>query len=340
MENRINRKTTRTAVLLAAAALSTLPALAAHAPVIADASLSSQHPTRNSGSTSSLSLNADSESKSVALLRFDLTGLPPGVTASQIAGASLVVYVKSVESPGSLQWAPIGADWTESAVTWSSAPEFGALGATSAPVTAVSQFVSIDISSLVRQWVAGTQSNFGIALLAAGEGQFTLESKDGEGASHSAWIDIALSVPGAQGPAGAAGKPGPPGHNGPAGPPGAMGPQGHRGDTGPRGQAGPPGPPGPQGPQGPGTDYGYTTVVETCAASQICMKSLKCTIGPAAAAASILTARMPDISRFNPATPAQPTPGVAPCGTWIAAPGPTKSPPIARRPPTAAPSPR
>ncbi|MGI4757725.1 MAG: DNRLRE domain-containing protein, partial [Janthinobacterium lividum] len=135
----------------------------------------------------------------------------------------------------------------------------------SSQVVAAGQFVSIDVTSAVQQWMNSPSSNYGFALLSS-DGNVLFDSKENDQTAHSAHLEVSLVSQGAVGPTGATGPAGPVGATGPAGPigpagatglagpigaTGATGLQGPPGATGPSGAAGAPGPQGATGATGP-----------------------------------------------------------------------------------------
>ena len=199
--------------------LSTL-SIAQSAPPVGDTYSSSSSSSTNYGTATTLAVGTGNE----AYIQFDLTALPSGITVSK---ATLRLYVHSVATAGSFDVYQVTSSWEESTLTHRNAPGLG-VSATGGELTALttsslSQFVEIPITSLVQDWVAGTEPNYGITLvLTSSSGSFTFDSKESTTTSHQPELEIALT--------------------GPAGPQGIQGQQGLTGSTGPQG---------PQGPQGP-----------------------------------------------------------------------------------------
>jgi hypothetical protein len=235
-------------------------ALAASGYLVGDAHVSSANQNMNFGTLPTVNVGGQYQ----GLVRFDLSGLPVGVTASNIARATLVMYVNRVTTPGAVDIAEAQGAWSEAAVTYLTRPAIGATVAT-VPVTQVGAFLVADVTLSVQYWVTNPGLNYGFALSpAAGTSTYVyLDSKENPSASHPARLEIVLTGVGPQGAAGAAGAQGPQGVEGPQGPQGATGPTGPAGAAGPTGPAGavgamgptgPPGatgPPGDAGPQGP-----------------------------------------------------------------------------------------
>ncbi len=186
-------------------------------------------------------------------LQFELgPALPPKVMWSGVAKATLSVFVNRVLTPGTMQVFAVKQPWKESLLSDSIAPallqnpETGAAYA-SAKVTDSLKWVNFDVTELVRDWVDGSVSNNGIALIAADNSlAVILQAKEMLEGSHAV-LEILSSVEGSPG------LTGPPGPQGPQGP---QGPLGKTGQTGQTGREGLPGPAGLQGPQGPAGEIG------------------------------------------------------------------------------------
>ena len=142
--------------------LSAAAARATEGVVVADAYVNSTHASVNYGGLSNLYVSGTG----TALIRFDLSSLPAGTTASQIGAASLKLYVNRVNTSGLVSVQPITGSWSESTVTYasySSSLTLGTAVASFTPATA-QQFIVIDITSLVQSWVTTPSSNNGLAL--------------------------------------------------------------------------------------------------------------------------------------------------------------------------------
>jgi hypothetical protein len=229
-------------VRLLSLVLATLPfstaANAAQVTLTGDASVSAARPSTNFGTLSNLYVGNGNS----AFLQFDLSTLPTGTTSSQIARATLTVFVNRVNTAGSVTLSPVTSGWSESSVTASSAPT---LGTTSGifMASAAGQYVTLDVTTLVQNWVTTPATNFGFALT-SDSANLLLDSKENDETGHAATLDITITSEGATGPQGI---PGPIGPQGPAGATGATGPIGLTGATGATGSQGLPGAVGPQG---------------------------------------------------------------------------------------------
>jgi hypothetical protein len=239
--------------------------LAQSSPPIADTYSSSSSSTTNYGASDTLQVSSGSKT----FLQFELTTLPPGAAVSK---ATLRLFVDAVTTAGAFDVYQVNNTWQEGTLTYKNLPAIGGSATGGNPVsvatTSVNQFLIIDITPLVQDWMNGSVPNDGIVLELNGTaGNFTFDSKENYMTGHQPELEIALTgAIGAQGPPGAQGLTGPAGPAGPAGAAGAAGPAGKAGPAGATGPSGATGPIGPQGlqgsqgvpgPQGPGVGFTY-----------------------------------------------------------------------------------
>lgn len=195
-------------------------------------------------------------SRELSFLRFDLSALPAGLAADQIAKATLQLWVSQATRNGDVQILPVTSEWSELTISAEDAPTVSPTAAAFFPIVAGQQrvFVSADITPLVRDWITGTQENHGIALAGlAGGAAARFDSKENSATSHAPILEIVLAGP--QGTIGLQGMVGPKGDKGDTG---EMGPQGVKGDAGSPGTTGSPGAPGMDGAPGVKGDKGDT----------------------------------------------------------------------------------
>jgi hypothetical protein len=222
--------------------------IACHAtgiPVMGDSYISSTNTAQNYGGVAALNIGGGN----AALLTFDLSSLPAGLTAPDIQKATVTVFVNQAPAPGGLDVWQVTSGWSESSVTYDTRPAIAPLLG-SVPVNASASYVTFDVTALLAQWVTGTAPNFGIEITAAATQPGTmlaLDSKESMSTSHAANALVTIVSKGPQGSSGATGGIGP---QGPQGPQGVAGPVGPQGQPGPAGITGPQGPQGPQGAQG------------------------------------------------------------------------------------------
>ena len=198
-------------------------------PVISqDTYVSSTAPDTAHGTLSTIVVNIQSR----AFVKFDFSTVPP-IPVSQLLKATLRLWVNSRIVTGSVSILPATGAWTE-VVTYNSSPPQGVCfpGIPCGYVAGIpiaKQWLTVDVSSTVREWLAGTRANNGFAITSQG-GAATFDSKESTTTSHGPELELVFSGP-----------PGPPGPTGPTGAAGPRGPQGYQGIQGPAGPAGPAG---------------------------------------------------------------------------------------------------
>jgi hypothetical protein len=207
----------RKAALAALALLFPIIGSAQQLPVIADTELSSLSPTKNFGTSPTLTV----DSAHSVLLTFDLANLlPAGITGSQINRARLILFPDTVTTAGSFKIVVVSGSWSEGTVTYSTRPALSS-GSTTASVTTAYTYIEVPLLSLVQTWITNPSSNHGIELQGVGSTSFILDSKENTATSRAPTLLVDVI-----GPAG------------PAGPAGPQGPKGATGATGPQGPAG------------------------------------------------------------------------------------------------------
>jgi hypothetical protein len=249
--------------LIAAAArialfASAVSAFAANVPVTADSYTNTGLPANNFGALGNLNVGNGSQ----AVLRFDLAGaLPPGITSSMIAKATLYLYVSRINTPGAIDVFTAASAWSESTVTATTAPLPGSIIAAAVPVSTAGAWIAVDATKAVQFWLDQPAQNNGVIVVASASQPATaifLDSKENTTTSRASMLDIVLSGP--QGPQGLKGDKGDRGDKGDPGAPGLNGLKGDKGDpglngingiNGVKGDKGDKGDPGPQGPTGP-----------------------------------------------------------------------------------------
>ena len=205
----------------------------------------------NYGSNANLRVTKNGTQVCRSFVKFSLGTLPPGITASNVTQARLRIWVNnSTVTLGPITLTPITSAWDELTITnsTSSTMTFGLPKVSGLPVNSSSDFISIDITALVKAWVSGALVNEGFVIdTATGTTSLNLyfDSKESTLTSHEPRLEIQLDSVGPQGPQGANGA------TGPQGPVGATGAQGPTGSIGPAGATGAQGLAGTTGPAGP-----------------------------------------------------------------------------------------
>jgi len=201
------------------------------------------------------------------LLRFDLSNLPENTGSNQVSQATLFLWANQTDRAGGLSLQGIGSDWNETTITNGTLPGLGPMLART-QVAVDQQWITVDLTGTVKNWIDNPAANFGVALTSDSEPNntdVTFHSREYDSGQHAPRLEVLLNsttdVEGPQGTTGPMGLIGPKGDPGPRGPQGNTGPQG---PTGPKGETGPKGATGATGPQGTtgarGT-YAYTLTV-------------------------------------------------------------------------------
>ncbi|MFM8355257.1 MAG: DNRLRE domain-containing protein, partial [Gammaproteobacteria bacterium] len=109
-------------------------------------------------------------------MRFNLSGVPAGLTLDQIASARLRLWVKSVSASGRIDLYQITSPWSESSLNAASAPVMDAAPIASFNISAAHARRYIDIDVLPAMTALLLQ-NHGFALVSAG-GRAEFDSKE------------------------------------------------------------------------------------------------------------------------------------------------------------------
>ena len=135
-----------------------------------------------------------------SFVKFKLTpNLPTGAPGSFVWKATLRLYVANVTTAGSFNVYRVTSAWSESSTT---APTYDSTSpvATGVAVSSAAAFVTIDLSSLVQQWLGtdglgtGGVPNYGVALVAnTTNSAFNFDSKEATTTSHLAHLEIVLN---------------------------------------------------------------------------------------------------------------------------------------------------
>ena len=104
-----------------------------------------------------------------AYLKFDFSTLPP-VSGAEIRKATLTLFLSEVGAGGSFLVRQIVDPWDELTVTAANRPTTASIGMPAIPVGLGDQnsFVTIDVTPMVQGWMDNPSSNFGLALVSAG----------------------------------------------------------------------------------------------------------------------------------------------------------------------------
>ena len=155
---------------------------------VSDTFLNGWEPSTSFGRNSQLRVRSDEGGIKVPLLRFDLTQLPQ---TSEVCTATLGLYVKERSVPSAMLLQPyeLLKPWDEASATWTNSQtgvRWAADGAQKrcedtacqpfaiVGVNHVGQWVLLDVTSMVRKWVAYPESNFGLSIVGSAEANMEL----------------------------------------------------------------------------------------------------------------------------------------------------------------------
>jgi hypothetical protein len=232
--------------LLLCLGLAALPiaALAQTVPLVQDSYVV---PGNGTNYGAAVTVDVEGANDAEGLVQFDLTALPPGITGANVAMASLTLFANKVGSPGTLNISVANGLWTEGAVNGTNAPVAGASVASGVTVPTEDDYLYVNVTQAVQNWVNGTTPNNGFLITPNSGVSVFFDSKESTTTSHPATLTIILTN---SGPTGATGPTGPLGLQGPIGPTGATGATGLQGSIGPTGATGLQGAVGPTGATG------------------------------------------------------------------------------------------
>src|SRR6187431_2367070 len=103
--------------------------------------------------------------RSTSYFQFDVTtDLPDNATADQIEKATLKFFLRRVPRGGALHLATVEGPWNENNLKFSNAPTLSgpiSNGTLQVDATDASQFILIDVTDIVKGWIANPSSNNG-----------------------------------------------------------------------------------------------------------------------------------------------------------------------------------
>ena len=142
-----------------------------------DSTLDENSPTALNGSDTKLSVFANNAGvrRKTAIYGFTLPTIPPTET---MVSATLVLRVER-NSPETISLHRVTDSWTESTVNWTNTGlDFATPAETSFTAPTDNVFVSVSITSLVRQWYNGTSANNGLVLISVAGSDFQFTARE------------------------------------------------------------------------------------------------------------------------------------------------------------------
>lgn len=154
--------------------------------------------TTNFGASATLGVVSSATSIQTTYIQFNLSSVPAGYTSANVAKATLKLYVNGVTKAGSFNVDFVNGSWAEKTITAGLAPALGNSIASSVPLTTAnaSDYVLVDMTAAVGEWLNGSQANDGIALVANSPLSASFDSKENSAQSHPAELDIVFTAGG------------------------------------------------------------------------------------------------------------------------------------------------
>ena len=161
----------------------------------ADAYTNSASAGTNFGTAVTLGTVTSATSIQKSYIQFDLSSIPAGFNGSNIAKATLKLYVNSVTTAGSFNVDYVTGPWAEKTITGNLSPSLGTTVVGSVPLTTalVHDYLLVDVTPAVVAWLNGTQANDGLALVANSPLNATFDSKENITNSHAPELDIVFT---------------------------------------------------------------------------------------------------------------------------------------------------
>jgi hypothetical protein len=186
------------AALLLFGALGTLTSAFAQITPSQDSHTNTASPATNFGNAATLEVVNSATSIQTTYIKFDLSSVPAGYSSANVAKATLKLFVSAVPSAGSFNVDVVNGSWTEKTITASLSPALGSTIASSIPLTSanVHDYILIDVTSAVGDWLNGFKPNDGIALVANSPLAAAFDSKENAAQSHPAELDIIFTAGG------------------------------------------------------------------------------------------------------------------------------------------------
>jgi hypothetical protein len=183
------------AILLLFVTLGTLTSAFAQITPSQDSYTNTTAPTTNYGTATALGVVSSAKSIETAYIQFDLSSIPAGYTSTNVAKATLKLYVNRVATGGTFNVDLVSGSWSEKTITADLAPSLGTTIASGIAVGSANahDYVLVDVTSAVGDWLNGSQANDGLALVANSGLSASFDSKENATQSHPAELDIVFT---------------------------------------------------------------------------------------------------------------------------------------------------
>jgi hypothetical protein len=155
---------------------------------VEDSWIAEKRPDTNYGSDQELNIRLNPGNEQRAVFYYDLSAIPAG---SNIISATAYFWVTKQDN------APVNVHritdaWAESTVTWANtAADFDSTPDGAFTPSTRNQFVLVDVTALVQEWVDGASPNYGLMLIASG-GNSSYASREAAGSAHDPYLMVVL----------------------------------------------------------------------------------------------------------------------------------------------------
>ena len=125
-------------------------------------------------------------------VRFDVADFAGLISPDSVSTARLVMQISSVKKAGKIEIHRVNGEWTESAPANRPQPAFEAAALASVPAESVvaDQFMMIDVTAQVKEWLTTPVNDFGFAVNGSDGANIQIASKEGAANGQSAWLEI------------------------------------------------------------------------------------------------------------------------------------------------------
>lgn len=102
--------------------------------------------------------------------------LPTGISASQVTSAYVYLLKKEHQVP-TIKAYRVTSDWSSSAITWNNKPSYTTTYASGVATNTTGNWYGLDVTTMVKNWLNGTYSNYGMVLKEPSEASSTQKTK-------------------------------------------------------------------------------------------------------------------------------------------------------------------
>jgi hypothetical protein len=156
-----------------------------------DSWIESNNPGNNHGTDNELKTRLIAGGGFRSLYRFDLSTIPAG---SSVVTATAYFWV-SVTDGNPVNVHRVTEEWTELGVTWDNiAADYDPVAEGTFIPAIDEQYVAVDISALVQEWLEGTAANYGLMFIgSANDQESRYRSREQGGTSQDPYLEIILA---------------------------------------------------------------------------------------------------------------------------------------------------